>query len=336
MNATIKDVAREANVSIATVSRVLNNSAVVTDETKQRVLDAIKKTGYKPNALARSLKIQKTHTIGVVIPDISSTFYPEVVRGVEDVASMYDYNIFLCNTDQDENKEMNYIEILREKQIDGLIFMGNIIRDTVMEVFMSMKAPVVLAGTQDKELKLPNVNIDNKKAAYDAVKYLTSLGHKKIGMITGPKTDPIGGMLRLEGYKEALKKAKIRYKSELVVEGNFKVKQAYLSMLKLLEQKVDAVFAASDEMAVAAINAIFDSGLKIPDDIHVVGFDNTYLSYMFRPTITTIQQPAYDIGAISMRLMIKILSKKPIDELHVVLPHHLIIRESTGYEEEKK
>lgn len=179
MNATIKDVAREAKVSIATVSRVLNNSAVVTDETKQRVLDAIKKTGYKPNALARSLKIQKTHTIGLIVPDISSPFYPEVVRGIEDIASMYSYNIFLCNTDQKEDKEMNYIEILSEKQVDGIIYMGDIIRDSVKQQLHDVGIPIVLAGTEDAEFEFPNVNIDNKKASYDAVKYLISLGHKK-------------------------------------------------------------------------------------------------------------------------------------------------------------
>ncbi|KAA5806273.1 LacI family DNA-binding transcriptional regulator [Thermoanaerobacterium thermosaccharolyticum] len=336
MNATIKDVAREAKVSIATVSRVLNNSAVVTDETKQRVLDAIKKTGYKPNALARSLKIQKTHTIGLIVPDISSPFYPEVVRGIEDIASMYSYNIFLCNTDQKEDKEMNYIEILSEKQVDGIIYMGDIIRESVKQQLHDIGIPIVLAGTEDAESEFPNVNIDNKKASYDAVKYLLSLGHKKIGMISGPSDDPIGGVQRTNGYKEALSEAKIRFKPSLVVEGNFKARQAYLAMLKLLENNVDAVFAASDEMAAAAINAIFDSGFSVPEDIHVIGFDNTYLSYMFRPTITTIQRPAYDIGAVSMRLMTKLLAKEPIDDMHVILPHQLIVRESTGYGEEKK
>lgn len=336
MSATIKDVAREAKVSIATVSRVLNNSAVVTDETKQRVLEAIKKTGYKPNALARSLKIQKTHTIGLIVPDISSTFYPEVVRGIEDIAAMYNYNIFLCNTDQKEEKEVKYIEILGEKQVDGIIFMGDIIRDSVLEIFGNFGTPIVLSGTQDKEQKYPSVIIDNKRAAYDAVKYLISLGHKNIAMISGPMHDPIRGALRIEGYKQALLESGIEYNPNLVVEGNFKTKSAYLAMLKLLEQKIDAVFAASDDMAAAAINAIFDSGLKVPDDIHVVGFDNTYISTMFRPTITTIQQPAYDIGAVSMRLLTKLLSKEPIDEMHVILPHQLIVRESTGFGEEKK
>lgn len=336
MNSTIKDVAREAKVSIATVSRVLNNSAVVTDETKQRVLDAIKKTGYKPNALARSLKIQKTHTIGLVIPDISSPFYPEVVRGIEDIANMYSYNIFLCNTDQKEDKEMNYIEILREKQVDGIIYMGNIIRESVIGQLHDVGIPIVLAATEDGKMEFPNVNIDNKKAAYDAVKYLISLGHKKIGMITGPEDDPIGGMQRIEGYKEALAESKIKFKQSFIVEGSFKARQAYLAMLKLLENKVNAVYAASDEMAAAAINAVFDSGFSVPDDVHVVGFDNTYLSYMFRPTITTIQIPTYDIGALSMRLMTKLLAKETIEEMHMVVPHHLIIRESTGYGEEKK
>ncbi|MGB9679827.1 MAG: LacI family DNA-binding transcriptional regulator [Thermoanaerobacteraceae bacterium] len=336
MSSTIKDVAREAKVSIATVSRVLNNSAVVTDETKQRVLDAIKKTGYKPNALARSLKIQKTHTIGLIVPDISSTFYPEVVRGIEDVAAMYNYNIFLCNTDQKEDKEIKYIEILGEKQVDGIIFMGDIIRQSIVEILGDFGIPIVLSGTQDNEKRYPSVIIDNKKAAFDAVDYLVSLGHKNIGMISGPLNDPIGGFLRIEGYREALEKNGLSYNPDLIAEGEFKTRNAYLAMLRLLEHKVDAVFAASDDMAAAAINAIFDSGLKVPEDIHVVGFDNTYISTIFRPTITTIQQPAYDIGAVSMRLLTKLLAKEPIEEMHVVLPHQLIVRESTGFGEEKK
>ena len=172
MAASIKDVAREAGVSIATVSRVLNDIDVVNDETKKKVMEAIKKLDYRPNIVARSLKTQKTRTIGIVVPDISSQFYPEIVRGAEDVANIYNYNVILCNTDRDIQKEIEYIKVLREKMVDGVIYMSHFLADEILKLLNDLTLPTVLIETTGEDDKFPSVVIDNVKAAFDATTYL--------------------------------------------------------------------------------------------------------------------------------------------------------------------
>ena len=171
MAASIKDVAREAGVSIATVSRVLNDIDVVNEDTKKKVKDAIKKLSYRPNIVARSLKTQKSSTIGIIIPDISNEFYPEIVRGCEDVANIYNYNIMLCNADLDVEKEMESLRILKEKMIDGVIYMSNSIENNVISLIKELEMPTVLVETTDADGIFPSVTIDNVMAAADAVKY---------------------------------------------------------------------------------------------------------------------------------------------------------------------
>jgi LacI family transcriptional regulator len=172
MATSIKDVAKEANVSIATVSRVLNNVDVVNEDTKKKVLEAIKKLDYRPNIIARSLKTQRTKTIGIIIPDISNQIYPEVVRGAEDVANIYDYNIILCNTDLDPEKEMEYLRVLGEKMVDGVIYISNSLEEDIVKTINNSNMPLVLIETNGKESQFPSVVIDNKQAGMDAVNYL--------------------------------------------------------------------------------------------------------------------------------------------------------------------
>src|SRR5699024_1666215 len=204
MAVKIKDVAREANVSVATVSRVLNDVPLVNEETKKRVLEAIKKTGYKPNAIARSLKIQKTDTFGIMIPDITSPFYTQVVRGVEDICNMYDYNIILCNTDFELEKEERYLNVLIEKQCDGILYIGKGLSEELKRNMIESRVPLVTGAIHDHEYDIPSVMIDNEQAAYDITKLLISKGHREIAIFSDHHTRALIAREREEGIKKAL------------------------------------------------------------------------------------------------------------------------------------
>lgn len=330
MAASIKDVAKEAGVSIATVSRVLNDVDIVNEETKKKVLDAIKKLGYRPNIIARSLKTQKTKTIGIIIPDISSQFYPEVVRGAEDVSNIYGYNIILCNTDLDPVKETEYLQVLREKMVDGVLYMSNSLEQNVLETAKNLHIPIVLVETTDKEGKLPSVTIDNEKAAYDAVSFLIKKGYKKIGFI-GMHEDAVNAAAyRYGGYKKALAENNLELNKDYVYFGGLKASDGYETASKLSgKPDVDVMFCASDELAMGFINGLREKGISVPEDLSVMGFDNIYSSKIFYPKLTTVNQPMYDMGSVGMRLLIKVISSKKVDETHYILPHEIIERDST-------
>lgn len=329
MAISIKDVAKEAQVSIATVSRVLNNIDVVNEDTKKKVLDAIDKLGYRPNIVARSLKTQKSKTIGIIIPDISNQFYPEIVRGAEDVANIYDYNIMLCNTDLDPEKEMEYLRVLREKMADGVLYMSNSLEKNILELIKSLQLPVVLVETKDSEEKLPSVTIDNLKASLDATEYLINKGNNNIAYIGLHEDMANAAALRYEGYKLALRKNNIKENKNLVYLGGMKVRDGYEGINKIIEkEKVDAIFCADDEIAMGAINALRDKNIKVPDNIDVMGFNNIYSSNVFYPKLTTVGQPMYDMGSVGMRMLIKIINKEELENDDYVLQHKIVERDS--------
>lgn len=335
MPVTIYDVAREAGVSMATVSRVVNGNPNVKPLTRKKVLAAIERLGYRPNAVARGLASKKTTTVGVIIPDVSSLFFSELARGIEDIATMYKYNIILCNSDQRMEKELQLINTLLEKQVDGLLFMGAEIKEDHLQALTSSSVPTVLAATRDADNVLPSVSIDHFQAGYDATQALLDRGHKRVAMITGPLNDPLSGLMRFEGYKKALVDAGIGLQEELVASGNF----FYESGLTLTQQFLQlpepptAIFAANDEMAIGAIHAIQDSGLNVPGDIEVIGHDNIRLVEMVRPRLTSVVQPMYDIGAVAMRLLTKYMNNEHVEEHVVMLPHRIEYRESTRPEQ---
>lgn len=330
MAASIKDVAREAGVSIATVSRVLNEVDVVNEETKKKVIEAIKLLSYRPNIVARSLKTQRTKTIGIVIPDISSALYPEIVRGAEDVANIYNYNIILCNTDLDAEKEKEYLRVLREKMIDGMIFMSNELEVEIIELIKELAMPTVLVETSDKEQTFPSVTIDNELASYDAAKYLLEKGNKKIAYIGMNPEVKNASALRFSGYKKALEEYGIAVDSSLSVFTGLKAKDGEFGAEELVNRGVnfDAVFCSSDEVAMGVINKLREKGMDVPRDVNVISFDNIYAASIYYPRLTTVEQPAYDMGSVGMRMLIKMINKKPVEKSHYVLPHTLIERDS--------
>jgi LacI family transcriptional regulator len=329
MAASIKDVAKEAGVSIATVSRVLNDVDVVNEETKKKVQDAIKKLGYRPNIVARSLKTQRTKTIGILIPDISSQLYPEIVRGTEDVANIYDYNIILCNSDSDLEKEKEYLRVLKEKMVDGLLYMSSSLEPEIVELIKELEMPTVLIETTDKEKTFPSISIDNREAAYDAVTYLLNKGNKKIAYIGIHKDAVNANAARYFGYEDALKEQGIEIDEKLLHFGEIKAKEGYEGINEILSRtEVDAIFCTTDELAMGAINALRDKGIKVPEEVDVIGFENIYTAALFYPRLTTVSQPMYDMGSVGMRMLIKIVNKKELEEKNYILPYEIIERDS--------
>ncbi|GLH64612.1 catabolite control protein A [Parageobacillus sp. G301] len=330
MNVTIYDVAREANVSMATVSRVVNGNPNVKPSTRKKVLEAIERLGYRPNAVARGLASKKTTTVGVIIPDISSIFFAELARGIEDIATMYKYNIILSNSDQNKEKELHLLNTMLAKQVDGILFMGGNITEEHVNEFQKSPVPIVLAATIEPNNTIPSVNIDYEQASFEAVTYLVEKGNKRVAYVTGPTDDPIN-QKKLAGYRRALETHGIAYDEELIIEGDNSYDsgiEAYEKIAELAE-KPTAVFAGTDEMALGIIHSAQDHGVRIPDQLEVVGFDNTRLATMVRPRLTTVVQPMYDIGAVAMRLLTKYMNKENVENHIVVLPHRIEYRNST-------
>ncbi|SFB17769.1 MULTISPECIES: catabolite control protein A [unclassified Bacillus (in: firmicutes)] len=331
MNITIYDVAREANVSMATVSRVVNGNPNVKPTTRKKVLEVIDRLGYRPNAVARGLASKKTTTVGVIIPDISSIFFAELARGIEDIATMYKYNIILSNSDQNMEKEMHLLNTMLGKQVDGIVFMGGNITPELVAEFERSPVPIVLAGSIEESEKIPSVNIDFEKAVYDSVQDFVSRGHKQIAFVIGPLHEPKNLEKKLKGYRSALEDAGIAYNEDLVIEGDYTYDSGLEAFEKIaeIENRPTAIVVGSDEMALGVVHGAQDKGFNVPEDFEVISSDNTRLSLMVRPQLTTIVQPLYDIGAVAMRLLTKYMNKEKVSDNIVVLPHRIEHRNST-------
>ncbi|BBN99453.1 catabolite control protein A [Sporolactobacillus terrae] len=331
MSATIYDVAREAGVSMATVSRVVNGNPNVKPTTRKKVSEAIKRLGYRPNAVARGLASKKTTTVGVIIPDISSVYFSELARGIEDIATMYKYNIILCNSDQNKDKEIHLIQTLLGKQVDGIVFMGGKIDQEHIEEFKQANVPIVLASTVDEQREIPSVNIDYEQAVFEVISKLAESGNEQIGFINGPSEIPLNGKYKLNGYKRALEAHGLAFNEALVAEGDYTYESGKEAAAQFLNQDVKptAIFVDSDEMAIGAIHEAQDEGLKVPEDVAVVSSENTRLVQMVRPTLSSIAEPTYDIGAVAMRLLTKLMNNEKVDSITVQLPHRIDWRNST-------
>lgn len=331
MNITIYDVAREANVSMATVSRVVNGNPNVKPATRKKVHEVIERLGYRPNAVARGLASKKTTTVGVIIPDISNIFFAELARGIEDIATMYKYNIILSNSDQNKEKELHLLNTMLGKQVDGIVFMSGNITEEHVDEFERSPVPIVLAGSIEPLNKIPSVNIDYRQATFDAITEFIEKGHKNIAFVVGPLHNPINKEQKLEGYKDALEKAGIPFTDEYVIEGDYTYDSGIEAWQKLstLTNRPTAVYVGSDEMALGVVHGVQDAGHSIPKQVEVITSDNTRLAQMVRPQLTSVVQPLYDIGAVAMRLLTKYMNKEKVSDNIVILPHRIEHRSST-------
>jgi LacI family transcriptional regulator len=322
--ATIRDVAKLAGVSVATVSRVLNQNGYVNEETEKRVRRAIKELNYKPNEVARTLFKKTSKTIGLIVPDISNPFFPELVRAVEDVTNIYDYTVILCNSDEKSEKEKEYIEVLKQKYVDGIILTTNQLE--IAEV-SELDVPVVVLDRPFNH-SFPSVIADNYGGARMATRHLYEIGCRKIAHIQGPP-HVVNAVERFNGYRDEMKELGL-WDENLIILGNYQLKQAKEAVLQALkEHEIDGIFAGNDVMAVGALKAVQQLGLRVPEDVAIIGYDGIPLTEMTTPELSTISQPIYEMGVIAARLLMKRIEGKPLEKIHHVLSVQLIQREST-------
>lgn len=326
---TIHDVAKLANVSISTVSRVLNNSTLVTPDKKERVLRVIEELGYQPNGLARGLIHKRTKTIGVLITDVSSFFFAEVVRGMEDIAHALGWNVIICNTDGDPERMLKYIDVLKEKRVDGVIFTSEPISEKYYQALNSLSIPVVLAATSSK-YPFPWVKVNDRQASFEAIQFLIENGHREIGMVSGPIDDPIAGIPRFEGFREALEAHNLSFQPDRVFHGDFRFdsgKQAIEFLLKR-HPNITAIFAASDEMALGVYSYAYEKEIRIPDDLSVIGYDNVRIARMMTPPLTTVAQPLYEIGETAVGKLIEKITDPSAEIANVYMQYEVLDRGS--------
>lgn len=326
---TIYDVAREANVSMATVSRVVNGNPNVKPATRKKVLEVIDRLDYRPNAVARGLASKKTTTVGVIIPDVSNMYFASLARGIDDVATMYKYNIILANSDGDTQKEVNVLNNLLAKQVDGVIYMGHRITDEVRGEFSRSKTPVVLSGSIDPDEQVGSVNIDYTGATHDATDLLAKNGNKKIAFVSGALIDPINGQNRLNGYKKALKENKLDYNEGLIFEAKYNFRDGIDLVQRIRNSGATAAVVTDDELAIGILDGLLDAGVKIPEEFEIVTSNNSLLTDVARPKLTSITQPLYDIGAVAMRLLTKMMNKEDVEDKTIILPYGIDEKGST-------
>lgn len=325
---TIYDVAREAGVSMATVSRVVNGNKNVKENTRKKVLEVIDRLDYRPNAVARGLASKKTTTVGVVIPNIANSYFATLAKGIDDIASMYKYNIVLASSDENDDHEVAVINSLFAKQVDGIIFMGYHLTEKIRAEFSRNRTPIVLAGTVDLENQLPSVNIDYKASVEDAITQLAK-NNEKVAFVSGPLIDDINGKLRLVGYKAGLEKNNMRYNEGLVFEAKYSYKDGFDLAQRVLNSGATAAYVGEDELAAGLLNGLFVAGKSVPEDFEIITSNDSPITSYTRPNLTSISLPLYDLGAVSMRMLTKIMNKEELEEKDVILNHGLTLRQST-------
>ena len=327
---TIYDVAREAGVSMATVSRVVNGNPNVKPSTRKKVSDVIDRLNYRPNAVARGLASKKTTTVGVIIPSVTNLFFSSLARGIDDIATMYKYNIILANSDENPEKEIAVFQTLLAKQVDGIIFMGYDVNDQIRAEIERSYTPVVFAGTATgNKGDFYSVNIDDESAVKDVALKLLDLGAKP-AILTGPD-HLLSNAERIKGYKAAYKEAGKEVNESLIMPTSHNYKSAPALVDELLAEKADSVIVTHDDMAAAVLNEVIIRGLKVPEEFQVIASHNSVMTELVRPQLTSIELPLYDIGAVAMRLLTKIMNSEEVDEKKVILPHKIKERGTTRF-----
>ena len=327
----MKQIAKMARVSLGTVSHVLNNSANVREPVRQRVLEAVSAVGYQPNQLARGLRRDKTNMIGMVIPDITNPFFPAVVRGAEDVAFANGYRLVLCNSDNHHSKELAHLNELRTYLPAGIIVIPSNFSDLTAqaEVYRRAGTGVVCIDRLPKNWRGDSVTVDNEQGAFQAVDYLVKLGHKHLATVTGP-LHLTNAKDRLAGFNRALDEAKIHILPEYIQEATFDKRGGYLKTLALLHlvPRPTAIFAANDMIALGALLAIREGGLRCPEDVSLVGFDDLDLGETTNPALCSVSQSGYQLGASAAGILIDRIKGDDGPAKHVVLKTSLTLRNS--------
>ena len=328
--ATIREVAESAGVSYATVSHVINNTRLVSPETRERVLAAMDALNYRPNALARSLRQGKTNTLGLVLPDSANPFFAEISRSIEDEAFKKGYSVFLCNTELDTQRELFYVDVLSKKQVDGIVFVAAGDQADSLEFLVGRNMPVVMIDREVPSVEVDAVLTDNQLGGYLATRHLLELGHQRIACISGPSSITPSAE-RMIGYRKALEEAGLPYDEKLILRGDYHAQSGMEithSILKM-NPRPTAIFALNDLMALGALRAAAEDGCTVPGDLAVVGYDDLEIARFTNPPLTTIAQPKKEIGIKAIELLVDRISRKDRSPSRLVLPPELIVRRST-------
>jgi len=329
---TIRDIAKRAGVSVATVSHVINNTRFVSEELREKVRKVMEELDYHPNLVAGSLRRKKTNTIGLIVPDNSNPVFAELSRAIEDIGFSSGYSVILCNSAYNLDKEIKYVRVLRSKRVDGLIIIPTTVQATYINQLVDSGLPVIILDRTVPDAKTDSVLLDNYQGTYDATVHLIKLGHSLIAYIDRPFDLP-HSLDRLRGYRKALEENGIQLKDELIVRGGFDYEGGAEAMQKLLKRKPTptAVIAFNDISAIGAIRAIEDCELKVPQDISIVGFDDIPQSSFTTPRLTTVHFPKYRMAEVAFELLQKKLEGTSSDRrAEIVLPLRLVVRESTA------
>ncbi|MFC3120604.1 LacI family DNA-binding transcriptional regulator [Agaribacter flavus] len=328
----MRKVSQMVGVSTATVSRALKNPEMVLPETRDKVLKAVEALGYRPNILAKNFSSGKTQTVVVIVTDLTNPFFSRIVQGVEEEAQKLGYSVLLGDTNDDINRERVYAEMVLNNRADGLIQLDHLFPFADKDKEIAKTVPMVsVCDAIDGDYAYPYITIDNFAASRDVAKHLISLGHTKIGAIAGRDdshvtSDRLGGLMRV------MQEHSIPFNQDWFMRGGYTKQCGKESMEKLLAlaDRPTAVYCFSDEIAIGAIKAIKNHGLRIPEDISIVGFDNVDICEYMDPSLTTVDQPAVDMGRRAMQILFQLINGEPIQSITEYKPYTLLVRDSTG------
>lgn len=329
---TIRQVADQARVSVATVSRVINKTGFVSLDLQERVEDAMRSLNYHPSALARSLRRQETRTVGVLVPQLNHPFFSTLVYAIEKTLFEADYRAFMCSAEESQCKEYAYIDMLLRQRVDGVILVPTGQSATNIRRLMRHGIPVIIVDRDVPGFEISRVLCDNERGAYEATQYLLAAGHRHIGIIGGPEYSA-SMVARVVGARRALAEAGVSAVSEVMVQHTLQqVEMGHSAALQLLGRRPrpTAIFALTDVMAVGTLRAAGELGLRVPDDLSVVGFDDIPLAACSLPGLTTVRQPIYEMGLLAARVLVERLSEPDQPAAHIMLETRLIERASTA------
>lgn len=331
MPAKIEDVARQAGVSTATVSRVLSGKPYVSDDLRERVMDAVNNLNYRPSRVARSLRVQRSSIIGLIVSDIQNPFFTAVVRAVEDTAYQQKYSVFLCNSDEDTEKETMYLELMVAEHVAGVILSPTLGQNDIYRHLAEAGVPAVAIDRRVTNVEIDSVLVDNLGGALAVVRHLLEMGHRRIGAVIGTPASSTGEE-RLRGYAQALQSYGIAVEPELIRTGMPRIAggHEFTNELLSLPNPPTALFTGNNLLTIGALSAIHQRGLRIPEDIALAAFDEMEWTAFVRPALTVVAQPTYDLGRIAVELLLQRMEDPDRPHQEVVLPPTVRIRESTS------
>ncbi|UUQ65659.1 LacI family transcriptional regulator [Pseudomonas fuscovaginae UPB0736] len=328
--ATIKDVAALAGISYTTVSHVVNKTRPVSERVRVKVEAAIAELDYVPSAVARSLKAKTTATIGLLVPNSLNPYFAELARGIEDYCERNNYCVILCNSDDDPDKQRNYLRVLLEKRVDGLIVASTGGDDSLASGLLAVRTPMVIVDREIAGVETDRVRIDHEEGAYLATRHLLELGHRAIAFIGGPLDNSVA-QLRLAGYRRALRQAKVKVSASSVLASDFTSTGGYRAAAQLLEgERPTAIFASNDLLGIGALRAAAERDIRVPGELSVIGFDDIQMSRYVYPALTTVGQSILQLGETAAELLLRRLATPELAlDQRIVIPS-IVLRESTA------